>query len=316
MRRLALALLTALALAPTGCAVVPIATRNLATLASTPARVPNKIAHPLRTDARLSVLWVGHATALVQLDDKVLLTDPVFTDTVGQVSKRLVEPGLEPRALPPVDAVLISHVHADHLSLGSLELIETKVRHLALPRGGLTYLTDFSFDAFELGTWETWERDGLRVTAVPVHHPGFRYGIDADWMQDASTGYVVEYHGLRVYFGGDTAYDERAFVETGRRFPGIDLALLPIGPAEPRTFMRKSHVGPEEAVQVFLDLGARRVVPIHRDTFVSSSDAPGAALARFLAEAKSRSLPPDAVQVVGFGEQRVLVPAPAAPDGH
>ncbi|HRH01191.1 MAG TPA: MBL fold metallo-hydrolase [Polyangiaceae bacterium] len=307
MARLAPALLVA-ALALGGCAVVPIATRNLATLTSTPARVPHKIAHPLRADARLSVLWVGHATALVQLDDKVILTDPVFTETVGQVSRRLVEPGLEPSALPPVDAVLISHMHPDHLSLGSLELIEPVVRHLALPRGGLTYLTDFSFDAFELGTWETWERDGLRVTAVPVKHVGFRYGIDADWMADAFTGYVVEYHGLRVYFGGDTAYDERAFLETARRFPALDLALLPIGPAEPRTFMRKTHVGPEEAVQVFLDLGARRVVPIHRDTFVNSSDKPGEALARFLAEAKARALPPDAVQVVGVGEQRVLIP--------
>lgn len=293
-----------------GCAVVPIATRSLATLTHTPARVPHKIEHPLRADARLAVLWVGHATALLQLDDKVVLTDPVFTDTVGQVSRRLVEPGLDPRVLPPVDMVLISHMHADHLSLGSLELIEPRVRHLALPRGGLANLTDFSFDAFELGTWESWERDGLRVTAVPVNHVGFRYGVDAAWTPDAFTGYVVEYHGLRVYFGGDTGYDDRAFLETGRRFPGIDLALLPVAPAEPRGFMRKTHLGPEEAVQAFLDLGARRVVPIHRDTFVNSSDQPGEALARFVAEAKARALPPDAVQVVGFGEQRVLIPKP------
>ncbi len=310
MRRVLRALAASLGLASallSGCAVLPIATRNLASLGHTPARVPHKIAHPLRPDARLAVLWVGHATALVQIDDKLVLTDPVFTDTVGQVSRRLVEPGLLPSALPPVDAVLISHMHPDHLSLGSLELIAPKVRHLAMPRGGLTYLTDFVFDAFELGTWESWEREGLRITAVPVKHVGFRYGIDEAWMHDAFTGYVVDYHGLRVYFGGDTAYDDRAFIETGRRFPGADLALLPVGPAEPREFMRRTHIGPEEAVQVFLDLGARRVVPIHRDTFVNSNDDPGVALGRFLAEAKARNLPEGSVQVVGFGEQRVLV---------
>src|SRR5690606_37644394 len=83
---------------------------------------------PVTKDARLAVLWIGHATALVQIDDKVILTDPVFTSTVGQVSKRVVEPGLDPKDLPPVDAVLVSHMHYDHLSLGSLEMIEPRVR--------------------------------------------------------------------------------------------------------------------------------------------------------------------------------------------
>jgi N-acyl-phosphatidylethanolamine-hydrolysing phospholipase D len=297
-----------LSVATAGCALLPVLSRNTATAFRTPDPVPRKIAHPERKDARLAVLWVGHATCLVQLDDRFILTDPVFTSTVGQVSRRLVEPGIEPSALPKIDAVLISHMHPDHLSLGSLEMLEPKIRHLALPRGGLTYLTDFSFDAFELGTWEAWERDGLRITAVPVKHVGFRYGIDDAWMPDAFTGYVVEYHGLRVYFGGDTAYDERAFIETAHRFPSADVALLPISPAEPREFMRRTHVGPEEAVQVFLDLGAKTVVPIHRDTFVNSSDDSGVALARFLAEAKAKKLPEGSVQVLGFGEQKVFVP--------
>ena len=94
---------------------------------------------PIDKDARLAVLWVGHATALVQIDDKVILTDPVFTSTVGMLSRRLVEPGIDPQDLPPLDAVLISHMHYDHLSLGSLELIEPRSNPL-VPRGGLAYL--------------------------------------------------------------------------------------------------------------------------------------------------------------------------------
>ena len=92
-----------------------------------------KLTDPIDKNARLAVLWIGHATALVQIDDKVILTDPVFTSSVGQLSKRLVEPGLDPENLPPVDAVLISHMHFDHLSLGSLEMIERKVRMLLMP---------------------------------------------------------------------------------------------------------------------------------------------------------------------------------------
>lgn len=297
-----------IAIFSTGCAVLPIISRNTASAFRTPDPVPHKVAHPERKDARLAVLWVGHATCLVQMDDRFILTDPVFTSTVGQVSRRLVEPGLEVSALPKIDAVLISHMHPDHLSLGSLEMIEPKVRHLALPRGGLTYLTDFSFDAFELGTWESWEDRGLRITAVPVKHVGFRYGIDEAWTQDAFTGYVVDYHGLRVYFGGDTAYDDRAFAETARRFPSADVALLPVSPAEPREFMRRTHVGPEEAVQMFIDLGAKVVVPIHRDTFVNSTDERGVALSRFLAEAKARKVAEASIQVLDFGQQKVFVP--------
>ncbi len=308
LRALALALATSAASGCTlGAAVSTIAGRNLAVIARAPTPVKHKIKDPVRRDARLAVLWIGHATVLVQMDDKFILTDPVFTETVGQLSRRLVEPGLEASELPPIDAVLISHMHPDHLSLGSLEMLESKIRHLALPSGGLVYLTDFPFDAFELGTWERWERDGLRITATPVRHPGFRYGIDQEWMVDSFTGYVIEYHGLRVYFGGDTAYDDRMFVETGFRFPGADLALLPIAPAEPRELMRRTHVSPEEAVQVFLDLGARRMMPIHHSTFVNSTDLQGDALRRFLAEAREKKLPEGSVQALGIGEQRVLV---------
>ncbi|MEO5731828.1 MAG: hypothetical protein ABI134_24840, partial [Byssovorax sp.] len=82
-------------------------------LFSTPAAVPNKITRPYRSDARLAVLWVGHATALLQMDDKLILTDPVFTQTVGEVSKRLVEPGLDPESVPRLDVTLISHLHFD-----------------------------------------------------------------------------------------------------------------------------------------------------------------------------------------------------------
>jgi N-acyl-phosphatidylethanolamine-hydrolysing phospholipase D len=289
-----------------GCRFGRAAGRAAGSLFESPRPV-KKLTNPIDKNARLAVLWIGHATALVQIDDKVILTDPVFASTVGQVSKRLVEPGLDPENLPPIDAVLISHVHFDHLSLGSLDTIERKVRMLLMPRGGVTYLTDFSFPVLELRPWQAWEKDGLRVTAAPVDHVGFRYATDDAWMSESFTGYVIEYHGLKVYFGGDTAYDQKLFVDAGLRFPSIDVALLPIGPIEPRDFMRRFHMDPAEALQAFFDLGAKRMVPIHYDTFVNSTDDVGDALKQLHAAEKKWDLQKREVVPIAIGERRVFV---------
>jgi L-ascorbate metabolism protein UlaG (beta-lactamase superfamily) len=290
----------------TGCVLARASGKAVGSLFASPRKV-EKLKEPIDKNARLAVLWIGHATALVQIDDKVILTDPVFTSTVGQVSKRLVEPGLDPENLPPIDAVMISHMHFDHLSLGSLDMIQRKVRMLLMPRGGTTYLTDFGFPVLELRPWQGYEKDGLRVTAVPVDHVGFRYGVDEAWMTQSFTGYVVEYHGIKVYFGGDTGYDQKLFVEVGQRFPGIDLALLPIGPTEPRELMRRFHTDPGEALQAFIDLGAKRMVPIHYDTFINSTDELGDALKGLTAAQKQWDLGKREVAVVAIGERRVFL---------
>ncbi|MFS8065856.1 MAG: MBL fold metallo-hydrolase [Byssovorax sp.] len=292
-----------------------IAFPTFSALFSTPAVVPNKITRPYRSDARLAVLWVGHATALVQMDDKLILTDPVFTTTIGEVSKRLVEPGLDPESVPRLDVTLISHLHFDHLSLGSLTLLERKIAMLIVPRKGLIYVPDYPFESRELPTWSTWESDGLRVTAVPVKHSGYRYGIDRAWMDQSYTGYVIQYHGLTVYFGGDTAYDRENVAATAARFPSIDLALLPIAPIHPRAHMEDKHVDPKEAVQIFQELQARILVPIHFGTFINSEDAPGEPIAALRLVAKESKLDPGALQVLTQGEQRVLIPRVAAAPG-
>jgi L-ascorbate metabolism protein UlaG (beta-lactamase superfamily) len=264
-----------------------------------------KITQPVRVDARLAVLWIGHATVLVQIDDKLVLTDPFLVPTVGQLSRRHVEPGIEPANIPRLDAVVISHMHFDHLSMGSLELIEKKTPRLFVPKGGLVYIPNFAFDARELATWKTFEADGLRITSVPVKHVGWRYGIDDAWMS-SFTGYVIEYHGLTVYFSGDTAYDGEAFRATAARFPHIDVALLPIAPIHPRGWMRDVHMDPGEALDAFADLRAAAMVPMHFDTLVNGLDEPGEARKTLVFEAKRRGIA-EKVQVLAIGEQRVIV---------
>ncbi len=300
--------IVALPLLSSGCLIGQFMARNVASLGEMKS-VPNKITDPSRPDARLAVLWVGHATVLIQMDDKFILTDPVFTSTVGQLSPRLVEPGIEVGHLPSLDAVVISHMHFDHLSLGSIEKIEGKVRWLGMPRGGLVYLTDFGFPAEEVPWWSTRTLPGgLRVTGVPVQHGGWRYGLDQAWRRGVgSGGWVIEYRGMTVYFGGDSGLNESYYRATRERFPSIDLALLPIAPIHPRDFMKRVHTDPDEALTAFELLGARWMVPIHYDTFVNSLDDAGEP-EKVLREAmKRRGYDDGRVSVLGIGEQRVLI---------
>jgi N-acyl-phosphatidylethanolamine-hydrolysing phospholipase D len=283
--------------------------RNVEVLTRPMLPPPHREPDPAKPDARLAALWVGHATVLLQIDDKFVLTDPVFTDSVGQLSRRLVAPGLEPERLPELEAVLVSHTHFDHLSLSSLRQLEGRAKRLFVPTGALVYVPNYAFPAAPLKRFASWASpDGLRITAVPVDHVGGRYGLES-WMFDrAHTGYVISYHGYNVYFGGDTAYKKEFFEETRRRFPKIDLAILPIAPVNPRDFMRHTHMDPYEALLAFNDLGAERMMPIHFDTFINSTDREGEARERFEALVAQREALRGRVSVLAIGERRVFVP--------
>lgn len=275
---------------------------------SEPRRIAHKIEHPVRTDSRLSVLWVGHSTVLIQIDDRFILTDPVLTRSVGVFSRRLVEPGILPEHLPSQMIAVVSHLHFDHLSFDSLEMLRTKLQLLVLPEGARASLPRYTFPTRELQRWESLDATGVRITAVPVRHVGGRYRFDNTLNPKAYTGYVFEYHGLSVYFGGDTVFDARAFAATRRKFEALDLALLPICPAEPAAIMHRAHMNPEQSLDAFALLGAKHMVPIHFDTFINGADRVGDCSLRLLSEMSARSVFEDQVLILNIGEQRVIVP--------
>jgi N-acyl-phosphatidylethanolamine-hydrolysing phospholipase D len=296
----------ALSLTLPGCG---FAWRALKRNLSAPAErtVAHKVVDPRRPEARLAALWVGHATVLLQLDDRFVLTDPVFSHTLSQASPRLVEPGLDPERLPPLAAVVVSHMHFDHLSFGSLDRIEQRTKVVLVPPGVRANMPRYSFEIRELESWASYEHEGLRITAVPVQHIGGRYALDAAFETRAFTGYVFEYHGLSVYFGGDTAYVPSTFKATRARFPSLSLALLPICPDAPRDFMQYTHEGPREALDAFTLLGAARMIPIHFDTYINSDDPPGACSQELRARTQARGMSDEQVLILDIGEQRVLI---------
>jgi L-ascorbate metabolism protein UlaG (beta-lactamase superfamily) len=275
-----------------------------------PRAVSGKLHDARRPDARLSVLWIGHATALVQLDDKFVLTDPVFTSSVGGISRRLVAPGLDAADLPPLAAAVVSHTHMDHLSFDSLAMLEGKTEHVLLPVGARANMPRYAFETRELSHWQSFVADGVRVTAVPVQHVGGRFGVDLAFSPHSFTGYVLEYHGLSVYFGGDTAFDATLFRAARQRFSALDLALLPICPIAPRAYMQRVHMGPEEALDAYALLGAKFMVPVHFDTFVNSDDQPGDCPRVLRGARQARHLTDAQVPILEIGEQRVLVANP------
>lgn len=270
--------------------------------------VKDRVAHPIRPDVGLSVLWIGHASVLIQIHDRVFLTDPVFTRTVGMLAKRAIEPGLDQSSITQLDYTLISHIHMDHFSYGSLSRLP-KNGELLIPFGAAAYTPEFGFaETREMKPWEVMEEDGVRITAVPVKHFSGRYGFDASWHPDRGyTGYVIQYNGVTVFFGGDTAYDPQLFKEIGRKFR-IDVALLPISPIEPRSFMRRVHADPSQAVQIFEDLGAKIMIPIHYKTFFQGLEPDPLYPQRLLQEVIEKKGYQDRIKMLDIGEQQVLIP--------
>jgi N-acyl-phosphatidylethanolamine-hydrolysing phospholipase D len=283
-------------------------TRSIEDLPSVPDTIAVKIEHPVFPHIGLSVLWVGHATCLIQIGDKVFLTDPIFTTTVGLIAKRKIEAGIPASSINRLDYVLISHLHFDHLSFGSLSMLP-KNAALILPPGGGEYTPEFGFSDYrEMKPWLTFESDGVRVTAVPVKHFNGRYGFDVAWLDENTfTGYVIEYQGKTVFFAGDTGYDPEIFKEIGKRF-SIDVALIPIAPIEPHDFMKRVHADPGEALHIFEDVGAKTMIPIHHRTFVQGLDS-----SLTYAQEQMNMLITDRhlgehVQILHIGEQHIFIP--------
>jgi L-ascorbate metabolism protein UlaG (beta-lactamase superfamily) len=224
-----------------------------------------------------SVTWIGHATALVQIGNTNVLTDPHFSERASPVQwlgpKRWQPPAVRLEELPRIDIVLISHSHYDHLD-------EHSVRRLNAQAGGPPlFVVPLGIERWLEGVGVTNARaldwwDSLRVGEVTVHLTPVQHWSRRTLADTNTTlwgGFVVEGESRgrprRFFFSGDTGYSREHFTEIGSRFGGFDLALLPIGAYEPRWFMSAQHVNPEEAVQIHRDLGARLSVGIHWGTF-------------------------------------------------
>lgn len=255
---------------------------------------------------RLRVTFVGHATVLVQTDGLNILTDPVWSERVSPLTwagpKRVRPPGIRFEDLPPIDLVLISHNHYDHLDVSTLRRLRDEHRpRFVVPLGVGALLES---EGVEGATELDWRQEenvaaGVRVVCVPAKHFSGRGLRDRD--RTLWCGYVVEGPSGAVYFAGDTASGPH-FAEVRERFGRVRLALLPIGAFLPRWFMRPVHVSPEEAVAAHETLGASTSVAIHFGTFPLGDDGETEAVEGLERGLTDRGVSPEEFRVLDFGE--------------
>ncbi|MEU4878221.1 MBL fold metallo-hydrolase [Streptomyces sp. NPDC021608] len=268
-------------------------------------RLPVAPAPVPRADARtVAVTWVGHASWVVGIGGLTVLTDPVWSRRILGTPARITPVGVRWEELPRVDAVVISHNHYDHLDAPTLRRLPRDTP-VFVPAGLGRWFRRRRFTRVtELDWWEAAELSGVRFDFVPAHHWSKRSLVDT--CRTLWGGWVLTAPGgQRVYFAGDTGYGHW-FSRIGQRHPGIDLALLPIGAYDPRWWLSDVHCDPEEAVRAALDLGARRMAPMHWGTFVLSAEPVLEPLTRVRAAWEKAGLERDDLWDLPVGGSRIL----------
>lgn len=279
-----------------------------------------------------TVTWIGHASTLVQAGGLQVLTDPIFSQRASPLSwigpKRAQPPGVALQDLPPIDAVLISHNHYDHLDRDSLVGLYQRGVQKAHPT---TFLVPLGLKALlegwgiagvqELDWWQKVQLGSTQFHLTPVQHWSARGLFDRN--ETLWGGWAVMAPDLHWFYAGDTGYSPD-FADIRKRFAsaqtpalggGFDLALIPVGAYEPRWFMAGQHVDPAQAVQIHQDLGAQRSLGVHWGTF-ELTDEPLDQPPRDLQTARDTAgIAPDAFFVLAIGETRTLQPRQAAPAG-
>ena len=223
----------------------------------------------------IRITWVNHASMLIQTGGVNVLTDPIWSERCSPVSfagpKRHHAPGIRFEDLPPIDAVVLSHNHYDHMDVPTLQRLarEQKPRVIA-GLGNGAFLGPKGIATTELDWWQSIELgDGIRIHAVPAQHFSSRGLADRD--TNLWAGYVLETPHGPIYFAGDTGWGPH-FEMIRERFGSPRVAILPIGAFRPVWFMHAVHISPEEAVRAAEVLGAEVTIPMHYYTFHLGDD--------------------------------------------
>lgn len=252
--------------------------------------------HPQQIPFRsheLSLTWIGHASFLIQVADLNILTDPVFGE-VSTFFPRILAPGIHLDTLPTIDYVVISHNHWDHMDAASLYALKERNPNMKVlaPQGDKAWFTKRRFRAYELSWWESHADKKCTFSFLPAVHWSGRGLFDTNrslwgsWMIQATDRFI--------YFAGDTAYGDH-FTQIAHEYPSIDVALMPIGPCEPKEWMLRTHMDVELSLQAFHDLKATHFIPMHWGTFPFGNDqfdAPIAQLKKYSARQKRGSFHP------------------------
>ncbi len=264
---------------------------------------------PKRSD-RLRVTFINHSTFLIQLKGLNVLTDPIWSERASPVSwagpRRHHPPGIPLDHLPPIDLVLLSHDHYDHMDLPTLQRLAQEHRptiYAGLKNGRILARHGIG-NVVELDWWqEAAARTDMWVTAVPAQHFSGRTPFHRD--RRLWCGFVLQTDEEALYFAGDTGAGPH-IDEIARHFPDLDLSILPIGAFRPEWFMGEVHMSPQDAVEAHLALGSRISVASHFGTFALADDGDNEAVENLKSILRQTQMSGTEFWALGPGEGREI----------
>ena len=252
-----------------------------------------------------AVWWLGHATMLYQFGSVRILTDPVFSKRASPVSfygpARRTPASVSVEHLPPIDVVVISHNHYDHLDLPSIRrLVKHSPQARFLVPLGLKRLVEKqgARQVDELDWWDDQTISGITFTCVPAHH----WSVRSLWDQNQTLwcGWMMRVNHKNYYFPGDSAYSY-TLKEIAERLGSVEVAALPIGAYAPRWMMKNSHMDPQGAARLHNDLGCQRSFAMHWGAFELSDEALDEPLTELSGALLEQNISPDDFQVIKIG---------------
>ena len=282
-----------------------------------PSEIPTVLPDPALPRAaadELRATWLGHSSFLLQVGGLNLLADPQLSERASPVPwagpKRFLPAALTADALPPIDGVLISHDHYDHLDSATVRALHARFGE------GIQWLAPLGYRAWfasrgitrlvELDWWEESAVDGVRVRCLPAQHWTSRSPFSR--LKRLWCSWSVEGGGRSAYFGGDSGWFP-GYPEIGERAGPFDLTLMPIGAYEPRWFMRSSHMNPEEAVRAYLELGGVGTLGgMHWGTFRLTDEHPLEPPRKAREAWSAAGLPAERLWIPAVGETRIVPP--------
>ena len=256
------------------------------------------------------VTWLGHASFLLQGGGVSVLVDPVFSEFCAPLPfpslRRKVAPPCTLADLPPIDTVLLTHGHYDHLDLPTLRQLG-EAMPILIAEGHADWLRGKGFSNVRELAWHASAEiaSGIRVTATPAQHFTARTLLDRN--RGHWCGWLVEGAGCKLWHAGDSGYCA-AFSEIGERYGPIDFGMIPIGAYQPRRIMRPMHMNPEEAVQAFIESRCRRAVAMHWGTFRLTDEPMGEPPFLLERALQEQGIPAADFVVAGVGDRWLVLP--------
>lgn len=256
-----------------------------------------------------TITWIGHNTFLIKINGKTILTDPFLHEraspfkTIGP--KRFTPPGISLNNLPPIDIIVLSHNHYDHLDLPSLNNLPNKHNiQVVIPLRLRHYFKKMGYQHIhELDWHESCSLHNITIHALPVYHYSKRSVFTSNTSLWA--GFSIQWQDKRLYFSGDTGYGS-LFLDIGRDYGPFDYALMSIGAYEPHVLMHSVHMSPETAIRTAQELRANTVIPMHWGTLILSDEPPFEPPKRFYQAAIDAGYSEEQIWIMNIGETKRL----------